>query len=326
MDNKRLVSGIQPTGELHLGNYLGAIKNWVALQDQYQCIFFLADLHAITVKYDPAKYQDAVYSLTADLLACGLDPNKVILFPQSKVPAHSELSWLLTTIVPVTELQRMTQYKDKIKQNSGNINAGLLLYPILQAADILLYRPTVVPVGEDQLQHLELTNVIVKKFNHLFGRYFSAINPLVSKSARLRSLADPNKKMSKSLGSAHCLYLQDKPEVIKKKVMKAVTDTGASGSTMTAGVINLFNILETLAPQQHVLLRKEYDHKSLAYAKLKNEVADAIITLLAPIQKRRAVIIKDRGEIGKILKNGTEQANHLAEKTLTDVKRLMGLV
>ncbi len=326
MENKRLLSGIQPTGDLHLGNYLGAIKNWVDVQNDYQCYFFIADLHAITIKYDPSKYQDNVLSLVADLMACGVDPNKAILFPQSKISAHSELCWLLTTIIPVSELQRMTQFKDKSKQNVNNINAGLLLYPVLQAADILLYRPAVVPVGEDQLQHLELTNVIVRKFNHLFGKYFYAVNPLVTKSARLRSLADPNKKMSKSLGPAHCIYLQDKPEVIRKKVMKAVTDTGATGTNMSVGVLNLFNILEALNPEVGNKLKVAFNEKTLSYSILKNEVADAIIAFLEPMQKRRAEIISDKAEIKRSLDSGVEKAEIVANQTLLDVKRMMGLV
>lgn len=326
MENNRLLSGIQPTGDLHLGNYLGAIKNWVDVQNDYQCYYFIADLHAITIIYDPSKYQDNILSLVADLMACGLDPNKSILFPQSKIAAHSELCWLLTTIVPIAELQRMTQFKDKSQQNFSNINAGLLLYPVLQAADILLYRPAVVPVGEDQLQHLELTNVIVKKFNHLFGKYFYAVNPLVTKSARLRSLADPNKKMSKSLGPAHCIYLQDTAEVIKKKVSKAVTDTGSTGTDMSAGVLNLFNILEALNPEVGSNLKTAFNEKTLSYSVLKNEVAEALISFLEPMQKRRAEIIKDKGELNRYLNNGAEKAEIIANQTLLDVKRMMGLV
>ena len=326
MENNRLLSGIQPTGELHLGNYLGAIKNWVDVQNDYQCYFFIADLHAITVKYDPSKYQSNILSLVADLLACGIDPNKSIIFPQSKIAAHSELCWLLTTMVPIAELQRMTQFKDKSRQNVSNINAGLLLYPVLQAADILLYRPAVVPVGEDQLQHLELTNVIVKKFNNTFGKYFYAVNPLVTRSARLRSLADPTKKMSKSLGPTHCISLQDRPDVIRKKVMKAVTDTEVSGSNMSAGVMNLFNILEALNPNVGKQLKTDFNNKSLSYAVLKKEVAEAIVSLLEPMQKRRAEIISDKAELHRVLDSGVEKASQMANQTLLDVKRMMGLV
>ena len=197
----------------------------------------------------------------------------------------------------------------------SNINAGLLLYPVLQAADILLYRPAVVPVGEDQLQHLELTNVIVKKFNHLFGKYFYAVNPLVTKAARLRSLADPNKKMSKSLGSAHCIYLQDSPDVINKKVMKAVTDTGTSGATMSVGVMNLFNILEALNSVVAGRLKSDYTNKTLSYSILKKEVAEAIISLLEPMQKRRAEIISDKAELQKILDVGASKASVMADQT-----------
>lgn len=324
--NNRLLSGIQPTGELHLGNYLGAVKNWVDLQNQYNCYFFIADLHAITVKYDTSKYQDNILSLTATLLACGVDAKKSVIFPQSRIGAHSELCWLLTTLVPVSELQRMTQFKDKAKQNFNNINSGLLLYPVLQAADILLYRPAVVPVGEDQLQHLELTNVIVKKFNHVFGKYFFAVNPVVTRSARLKSLADPTKKMSKSLGPTHYLSLSDTSDVIRKKVMKAVTDTTAGGTTMSAGVINLFNILDALNPQVGKSLKDDYNNKNLSYAKLKTEVADAVVSLIEPIQKKRADLLKEKTEIRKILDHGVDQARVVAEQTLLDVKRLMGLV
>ncbi len=218
MNNKKILfSGIQPTGELHIGNYLGAIKNWAELQNkgEYNCIYSIVDLHAITIDYDPKVYQDRIIDLAATLLACGIDPKKSILFVQSNVKEHAELCWFLNTIIPVSELQRMTQFKDKTEKNQKNINMGLLDYPVLMTSDILLYGAEIVPVGDDQLQHLELTNIILRKFNNKFGEYFKKVNPYITKSARVMSLNDPEKKMSKSVEGSF-IGLDDEPNEIRK--------------------------------------------------------------------------------------------------------------
>lgn len=210
-NKKTLFSGIQPTGEFHIGNYLGALKNWVDLQNsgEYNCIYSIVDLHAMTIDYDPKSYQEKIISNAIDLLSLGIEPKKSILFLQSQVPEHSELCWILNSIVPVSELERMTQYKDKARKNISNLNMGLLDYPVLMAADVLLYNSEFVPVGEDQTQHLELTNIILRKFNNKFGEYFKKVNPLYTKGTRIMSLQDPNRKMSKSMGEKNCLLIND---------------------------------------------------------------------------------------------------------------------
>ncbi|OGY89691.1 MAG: tryptophan--tRNA ligase, partial [Candidatus Komeilibacteria bacterium RIFCSPLOWO2_01_FULL_45_10] len=243
MNKKILFSGIQPTGEIHIGNYLGALKNWVELQDKYRCLYSIVDLHAITIDYHPATYQETILNTAIDLLAIGLDPKKSTIFVQSQVPQHAELCWLFNTLVPIAELERMTQFKDKAAEHKENINAGLFDYPVLQAADILLYKSEMVPVGQDQLQHLELTNTIVRKFNNKFGKYFEEIKPVINEGARVMSLTNPEKKMSKSLGPNNYIALSDAPEIIRKKIMSAVTDTGPTASAMSAGVKNLFDLL-----------------------------------------------------------------------------------
>ena len=222
----RILSGIQPTGSIHIGNYLGALKQWVELQKKNKCIFFIADLHSLTIPYEPKEFQKNILEAAIAHLAIGISPQKSIFFVQSQVKEHTELCWLLNTICPVGDLQRMTQYKEKAKQFKKNINAGLLNYPVLQAADILLYKTEMVPVGKDQVQHIELARTIARKFNKKFGKTFPEPEPLLSeKGAKIMSLKDPKKKMSKSLGPDFYVSIFDEPEEIKRKVMSAVTDT-----------------------------------------------------------------------------------------------------
>jgi len=330
MDKKTLFSGIQPTGEFHLGNYLGALKNWVDLQNsgEYNCIYSVVDLHAMTIDYDAKSYQEKIISNAIDLLAIGIDPEKSILFLQSSVPEHSELCWILNTIVPVSELERMTQYKDKARKNDKNINMGLLDYPVLMAADVLLYKSEFVPVGEDQTQHLELTNIILRKFNNKFGEYFKKVSPLYTKGTRIMSLQDPNRKMSKSMGEKNCLLLNDPPEIITKKIMSAVTDTGPQKSIhMSPGVDNLFTILELLADEKTAKkFNVDYHNGVLKYSELKSTLADIVIEHLKPIQEKRKKLEADKKAVLKILEDGRKKAQVIAETNMKEIKKLTGLL
>ncbi len=329
-NKKVLFSGIQPTGEIHIGNYLGALKTWVDLQKKYQCYFSIVDLHAITIAYNPANFQETILNTAMDLLAIGLDPKKSALFVQSHILEHTELCWLFNTLTPIAELERMTQFKDKTKEHKENINAGLFDYPVLQAADILLYHAEAVPVGQDQLQHLELTNTIVKKFNNKFstsgGSYFKEIEPIISQGARIMSLVNPDKKMSKSLGPANYIALSDEPETIRKKIMSAVTDLGpVSLGQMSAGVKNLFTLLELFAPLPvYQKFQAAYQVKILKYAELKTELAEAIISHLKPIQERKKQLDKKR--VKKILMAGAKRAKKIARKNIIEIKQRMGLL
>jgi tryptophanyl-tRNA synthetase len=323
-----LFSGIKPTGNIHLGNYLGALKNWVLLQDsgKYKPFYSIVDLHALTMDYDPKEYQQLIHEALTDLLAIGINPKKSTLFIQSQLPEHSELCWLLNNITPVAELNRMTQFKDKAQENIKNINAGLLDYPILMAADILLYHATAVPVGEDQLQHLELTNTIIRKFNNRFGKYFEEVKPILNEASRVMSLTNPLKKMSKSLGPNNLIALSDSPEIIKKKISSAVTDSGENGK-MSAGVANLFFLLEEFAnPSIVKRLNADQEQGKLKYSELKSELSEALIAFLKPIQKKKALLMKQRSTLNKIITDGRKQASSVAKITLKEVKKLMGLI
>lgn len=330
LDKKTLFSGIQPTGEFHLGNYLGALKNWVDLQNsgEYNCIYSIVDLHAMTIDYDPRSYQEKIISNAIDLLSLGIDPKKSILFLQSQVPEHSELCWILNTIVPISELERMTQYKDKARKNISNLNMGLLDYPVLMAADVLLYKSEFVPVGEDQTQHLELTNIILRKFNNKFGEYFKKVNPLYTKGTRIMSLQDPNRKMSKSMGEKNCLLINDPEDVITKKIMSAVTDTGPTKSIhMSPGVDNLFTMLELLADEKTAKkFNVDYHNGVLKYSELKSTLADIINEHLEPIRERRKKYENDKKLILKILEDGRKKAQKIAEANMVEIKKLTGLL
>ncbi|OJI06794.1 tryptophan--tRNA ligase [bacterium CG10_46_32] len=319
-----IFSGIQPTGSLHLGNYLGAIKQWTKLQHEHESIFCIVDYHAITVAYDPKKLPGRISDVALDLLACGIDPSKSTLFVQSQVPEHTELGWIFNTLTPIAELERMTQYKDKSKQHKENINAGLFTYPVLQAADVLLYKANLIPVGEDQVQHVELMRVIAKKFNKTFGKLFPEPKPLLTEQARVMSLADPAKKMSKSLGEKHYIALADSDEVIKKKVRSAVTAT-SHGDT-SPGVENLFAILEALGGEALVKeLKAQHKKGSLQYSELKDVVANTIISHLSPIRERRAELEKERERVGEILIEGAKTAQKIARDTMEEVRKKIGV-
>ncbi|MAG29150.1 tryptophan--tRNA ligase [bacterium] len=322
--NNLIFSGMQPTGSLHLGNYLGALKQWVELQEQHDSIFCIVDYHALTIDYSPKDLPNRITELALDYLSAGVDPEKSIVFVQSQIPEHTELAWIFNSITPMGELERMTQFKEKSEQHKQNINAGLFTYPILQAADILLYKADRVPVGEDQVQHVELTRDIAKKFNKTFGKTFPETKVILTKTARIMSLVDPEKKMSKSLGEKHYIALSDSPDAIKKKVRSAVTDT--HGGSKSAGVTNLFDILEALNGDDMVSeLKDQHKKGKLPYKDLKDIVANTIISHLKPIQERRRELEEQREEIGEILIEGAERAQEIAQKTMEEVREKVGV-
>lgn len=315
---KKLISGIKPTGHLHLGNYLGAVKNWVELQDQYSCSFFIADLHSLTIKISKENLQKQTFDLAVDLLALGINPKKSILFKQSDVTGHTELGWIFDCLVPVSELERMTQFKDKSLHHPDNINAGLLTYPSLQAADILLYLAEYVPVGEDQVQHLELTRIIARKFNNRYGNFFPEIKPVLSPARRLMSLNNSAKKMSKSLGEASYIAIDDDPETISKKIKKAVTDE--------QGIKNLLELYSYFgSPEKTKSLNNALQKGKLMNVELKEELTKVILDFLKPIQAKRKYFQGHPKEVEKILAEGAKKAQSEADKNLTKIKSLIGL-
>lgn len=336
MPEQRALSCIQPTGtgELHIGNYFGAIRNWVRLQDHFDCIYGIVDLHAITIDYDPKTLPRQSLELAADLIACGIDPQRSAVMIQSHVPEHTELAWVLNCVAAYGDLQRMTQFKDKKKQHEF-ISAGLFNYPVLMAADILIYRAHAVPVGRDQDQHLELTRDIAAKFNFRFGEYFpipctgaELRKKLRLKGARIVSTADPEKKMSKSLGTKHYIGLSEDENAIHKKIRSAVTDLGppAEGGKMSPGVQNLFTILELTAPEQAVSEFKDaYREGSLKYVLLKDAVYEHLMTELRPIRERKAELMSDPESVRRAVREGALRARRIAAETIKDVRRLVGI-
>ena len=324
----RVLSGIQPTGALHIGNYLGAIKQWLKLQENNECIFFIADLHSLTIPYDSKNLQKNIFEVAITYLAAGIDPEKSIFFIQSQVNQHTELCWLLNTITPIGDLERMTQYKEKTKQFKKNINAGLLNYPILQAADILLYKTELVPVGEDQVQHVELTRTIAKKFNRKFGKTFIEPKTLLPKTgAKIMALNNPEKKMSKSLGPQSYISLFDEPEVIKKKIMSAVTDTRKDikyNPSKKPGISNLLTIYSLLSQREIKDLEKEF--KGKGYADLKESLAELLIKSLEPFRRKEKELLKREVYVEEVLKKGAKRAEVIAQSTIQEAKKKMGLV
>lgn len=328
---KTIVSGIQPSGKMTLGNYLGAIKNFVALQDsseEQDFLVFVADLHAITVPQDPKALRNNIRSLVAVYLACGLDPKKVSLFIQSEVHEHSELGYLLQTITYIGELERMTQYKDKMVKQVSGVSSALLTYPVLMAADILLYNADAVPVGEDQKQHLEITRDLAQRFNSRYSETFKLPEPLIPKNgaAKIMSLQEPTKKMSKSdpIDKA-CIFLLDEPNVIRKKIASAVTDSDGIikyDPINKPGVSNLLTILSVASNKDIKVLEEEYQGRG--YGEFKKDVAEAVVNMLEPIQKRYNELLNS-DEIDRVLDEGREKASFLAHKMVSKVKRKMGL-
>ena len=326
--SKIVFSGIQPTGELHLGNYFGTIKNWLKLQEKNQCYFCIVDLHATTIDYEPKKLQEKIIDTAAIYLALGIDPHKSTIFIQSHVPAHSELCWLLNTITPLSELERMTQYKEKRGEHQSNINAGLFGYPVLMAADILLYQTNLVPVGQDQKQHVELARTIARKFNQKFGETFTIPKHLIPKiGAKIMSLKDPNKKMSKSQGPQSYVSLSDSSDMIEKKIMSAVTDSGQEiifDPEKKKAISNLMALYYLTTGESLENIQNKYK-KIQGYAEFKKDLAQEIIKFLKPFQLKKQEILKDKNKIKKILADGAQKAQIKAEKTLLEVKDKMGL-
>ena len=325
----RIFSGIQPTGTLHIGNYFGAIRNWAALQDEAACVYCVVDYHAITIEIDPTKLRAASRSMALDLIAAGLDPERSIIFIQSEVPAHTELSWILGSVTSYGDLGRMTQFKDKSAKQQF-ISAGLLTYPILQAADILIYLADGVPVGEDQVQHLELSRRIARRFNSRYGELFPEPEPIVGKGARIMSLADPTMKMSKSEGENHYVGVMEAESSIKKKIRSAVTDTGLEeGTDMSPGVKTLFEILELSCEQlgESAIVEElmdDFASGTLMYSKLKDAVFERLMDVLRPIQQKRAAL-EASGEIEDILLAGAKKAEVIAAETMIKVRQRVGL-
>lgn len=324
----RVFSGIQPTGQIHIGNYLGAIKQWVEIQDKAESIFCIVDLHALTVPYDPKKLKESILEKTIVYLVAGIDPEKSIIFIQSQVKEHTELAWLLNTVTPIGELERMTQYKEKSKKFKKDLNAGLLNYPILMAADILLYQTDIVPIGEDQKQHVELARTIARKFNSKFGQTFKIPESKIAKfGAKIMSLQNPNKKMSKSDGPDTYIGLFDEPDEIKKKLMKAVTDTGKIikyDLKKKPGVSNLLTIYSLLSGKTINDIEKKFKKKG--YADFKKSLTEVTINYLEPFRKKKKELLTREIYIQEILNRGAKRAESIAQSTMQDVRKKMGLL
>ena len=325
---KRVFSAIQPSGMLTLGNYLGALKNWVAMTEEFDCIFAVADLHAITVRQDPAKFRAQIYSTAALLSALGLDPEKNILFIQSHIAAHSQLAWVLDCYTQFGELSRMTQFKDKSQKHADNVNAGLFTYPSLMAADILLYNSDLVPVGADQKQHLEITRDIALRFNGIYGNVFTVPEPYIPKAgARVMSLQDPTRKMSKSDENINAwVAILDKPEDIMRKFKRAVTDSDSKVCVGDGkdGINNLITIYSAVTGRTPEEITAEFEGKG--YGDFKAAVGEAVIEELRPIRERYERIIADNGELERIYRDGAEKASRIAYKTLSKVMKKVGFV
>ena len=330
MEEKRKVifSGIQPSGELTLGNYLGALKNWVKLQDEYDCYFCVVDLHAITVRQEPKSLRQKTLEVMALYIAAGIEPEKNTIFIQSHVSAHAEAAWLLNCYSYMGELGRMTQFKEKSKKYGDNIGVGLFDYPVLMAADILLYGTDLVPVGSDQKQHLEITRNIAERFNNLYSPTFTVPEPYIAESgARVMDLQEPTKKMSKSGENPNGnILVLDPPEVIRKKISRAVTDSvGIVRFTdEQPGVKNLMTILKVLTDMSYEDMEKKYE--GLGYAQFKKDLAEAIVAELSPIQEKVKLILADKGYLEEIYKKGAEKANYISNKMLRKMQKKIGFI
>lgn len=322
---ERVFSAIQPSGELHIGNYLGALKNFVKLQNEYECFFFIADYHSITENYDPKKKPAQIMNLALDMLAAGLDPKKCTIAVQSQIPEHTGLAWIFNTVTPMGLLERMTQYKDKSQRQSENINVGLFDYPVLQAADILIYKAGLVPIGQDQIQHLELSRNIAHLFNNKFGETFPEPQPLLTETPKIMSLTDPTKKMSKSAGVKSYIGINDSPEIIKEKMKKAVTDTGKS-KEITPATKNLFLLLEILGKKEHYeTFLAEHKKGTVKYSQLKETLAQDIADYFAPFRAKRKELEAKPEYVKEILADGAERAHKIARATMREVKEKIGL-
>ena len=326
---KVMLSGIQPSGDLHLGNYLGAVKNWSELSDEFDCYYFMADLHSITVRQNPAELRRRSTSQLAQYIACGLDPDRTTLFIQSMVHEHAELGWILNCYTMFGELSRMTQFKDKSAKNAENINGGLFTYPSLMAADILLYQTDLIPVGEDQKQHCELTRDIAVRFNNIYGPTFKVPEPYIPKvGARIMSLGTPTSKMSKSDPNG-CVFIMDKPEDIARKFKRAVTDSDTEHCVRydreaKPGVANLMSIYSSVTGKTFDEIEKEFDGQG--YGSFKSCVGDAVIEMLRPIREESERIIADKAYLKDVYTAGARKASCVARKTLRKVYKRVGFV
>ena len=326
-DRKVLYSGMQATGNLTLGNYLGALKNWVNLADEYECFYGVMDLHSLTVRQNPPEFRAHARELMMIYIAAGIDPEKNVLYLQSSVPCHAELSWILNCYTYIGELQRMTQFKDKSAKHADNVNAGLFTYPVLMAADILLYQTDLVPVGKDQLQHLEITRDIAQRFNGIYGDVFTVPEPYIGKiGARVMSLQDPSKKMSKSDENPNAsIYLLDDPDTIRRKIRRAVTDSEATIAYREEqpGLRNLFDIYCACVEKTPEEAVKEFS--GCGYGQVKEAVAEAVVSTLTPLQERVGELKKDKSYIDTVMKTNAERAYYAANRTLRKVKKKIGL-
>ena len=326
---KVMLSGIQPSGDLHLGNYLGAVKNWAALAEEFDCYYFMADLHSITVRQNPAELRRRSVAQLAQYIACGLDPEKNTLFIQSHVHEHAELGWILNCYTMFGELSRMTQFKDKCAKNADNINGGLFTYPALMAADILLYQADFVPVGEDQKQHCELTRDIATRFNNIYGETFKVPEPYIPKvGARIMSLGNPTSKMSKS-DPQGCVFLMDKPEEIARKFKRAVTDSDTENCVRYApaekpGVANLMSIYSSVTGKSFPEIEKEFAGKG--YGVFKPAVGEAVIETLRPVREEAERMLADKAYLQQVYTEGAQKASYIARKTLRKVYKRIGFV
>jgi tryptophanyl-tRNA synthetase len=324
---KRVFSGVQPTGRLHIGNYLGAIKRWVDFQDTYDCIFCVVDLHAITVPQDPKELHEATRIVAALYLAAGIDPQKSAVFVQSHVSAHAELTWILNCFTPIGWLERMTQFKEKAGAHRERVSTGLFDYPVLMAADILLYDTHLVPVGEDQKQHIELTRDVAERMNNRYGELFVIPEPHIAKAgARIMGLDDPTKKMSKSEpGRFHAIYLLDSPDEIRLKISRATTDPlrEIRFDESRPGIYNLLTIYQLFTGMEPAAIEARFEGKG--YAEFKRELAEVIIEGLRPLQERYRELMRDPATIEDILRKGANRVRPIAERTLKRVKDAVGL-
>jgi len=327
MNPERIVSGSKPSGELHIGNYFGAVKSWVELQDQYECFYFIADYHALTEQWDPVALRTRRFQMALDLLACGIDPGRSVFFLQSDVPEHTELTWIFNCLTGFGDLERMTQFKDRkerLEQTDSFLSVGLFDYPVLQSADVLIYQATKVPVGEDQLQHLELCRRIARRFNSRFAPYFIEPEAILSDAPRIMSLADPLKKMSKSYGDRHVIRLMEPEESLWEKIRNAVTDVGPRLEKMSPGVQNLFVLLRLVAPTRvYEELMTSYGNGTLRYEALKKTLFEYMLEALRPIRERRKKLTE--GDAKSALEEGARRARTVARETLREVRTRVGL-
>ena len=328
-EKKVLLSGIQPSGDLHLGNYLGAIKNWAELSEQFDCYWFMADMHTITVRQVPAELRRRTLTQIATYIACGLDPDKNTIFVQSHVPAHAQLGWVLQCYTMFGELSRMTQFKDKSAKHADNINAGLFTYPSLMAADILLYQPDFVPVGADQKQHVEICRDIANRFNGVYGEVFKVPEPYIPKAgARVMSLNQPDTKMSKSIPEG-CVFLLEKPEDIMRKFKRAITDSDRERCVRydpegKPGVANLMQIYASVTGKSYPEIESEFDGKG--YGDFKTAVGEAVVETLRPIREETERLLADKSYLESVYRSGAERAGRVAMRTLSKVYKKVGFL